>query len=103
MLIVKSILISYTVYPLDLEHPERELSPGSKILDATSMFDISNLIVSIHKVFLYLLSICSVCFTDVGIAMPYVCDDFLTEESTGVPLRSHICDYLNISDLFLAP
>ena len=66
--------------PLDLVNPGGGFSPLSKILNATPTFDISNLMASCHKVFLFLLSISSACFTDVGISMPHLCVDFLTRE-----------------------
>ena len=54
--------------PLDLVKPGGGFSPRSKILNATSTFDISNLMASYHKVFLSL-------FFDL-FCMLYRCGDF---------------------------
>ena len=64
--------------PLDLVNPGGGFYPGPNILNATPMFDISNLMASCQKVFLFLLSMILAYSTDMGISMPYFCVAFLT-------------------------
>ena len=68
--------------PLDFLYPGGGVSPVSKILNATPIFNISKFIESCQKVFLFLLSIYSACLIDMGISIPYLCVSFLVRKLT---------------------
>ena len=80
--------------PLDFLYPGGGFSPVSKILNATPIFNISKLIESCQKVFLFLLSIYSACLIDVGISIPHLCVDFLVRKLT---LEIIISQFLSVN------
>ena len=68
--------------PLDFLYPGGGVYPVSKILNSTPIFDISKLIASFQKVFLFLLSVSSACLIAVGISILYLCVAFLVRKLT---------------------
>ena len=75
--------------PLDFLYPGGEVSPVSKILNATLIFYISKLITSCQNVFLFILSISSACLIEVGIPITYLCVAFLVRKLTLEITLSH--------------